>query len=118
MSFFGAIKSAFSSKRRKIIHIEAKGAKQAGSEEFNNLFINMHNGYITYNEDVINIYDANFNELRKAPFIKKLDDGWLFYEDPRGLSVVISRLGEKGVLSLFDFHTKEVEYKIAFRMTE
>lgn len=118
MSFFSAIISAVSAKHRKIVNAEAKGTSLTPNSEFTNLFIKMNAGHVVYSDNMIKIQDSDFNELRKAPFTKKLDNGWIVYEDPRGFCVEISSMGERGIITFFNFHTKKAEFKISFSMTE
>lgn len=110
--------SEFSAQNRKLIHTDIKGVNLHPDEKFIQLLTAMQNGSIQYGNKYFVINDSNFNEIKRVPFIKMREDGWWFYEDPRGLGVIISPLGEKSVLTFFDYSTKVDEFQIAFNMTD
>jgi hypothetical protein len=78
----------------------------------------MNNGSIRYSNNNITIFDSDFNEVKRVPFVKKREDDWWLYKDPRGVSVIISPLGEKGVLTFFDYSARISKFQIAFNLTD
>lgn len=79
---------------------------------------NLLHSNIKYNKDFLTISHSSGDDLiKRVPFVREFDYGVREYIDSRGILIQVSSEGEKAVIQLFNFRTKEITMVIHLHLS-